>query len=375
MKEIKIIANYLPQFHETEENNQWWGKGYTDWVAVKKAKPVYNEQIQPRIPCNNNYYDLTKKYILEWQISIAKKYGIYGFGLYHYWFNKDMNLLYRPADVLLANKDLDINFMFIWDNATWKRTWSNVKGYANDWVQSKESNDGTSGILAELNYGDKDDWKIHFNYLLPFFLEERYIKIDNKPVIAIFNQYNNEEKVKAMAEYWNQLAIENGFPGIYIIGRYVDGKKTNMDYEYIYEPSYSAFLKRTVVDKIKDKFKKKILKHDEPEFYQYDEVWERIIKFAKKNSNKKIFYGAISAYDDTPRRGMNAKIILNSTPSKFRSYLKTLADISLSQGKEYIFLTAWNEWGEGAYLEPDETNGYAYLEALKAAIDECQAEK
>ena len=365
---IKIIANYLPQFHETEENNRWWGKGYTDWMAVKQARPVYKGQIQPKVPYSGEYYDLSNKRDLKSQIDLAKEYGIYGFGIYHYWFNSTTNILHKPADILLTNKDLDINFMFIWDNATWKRTWSNVKGYANDWVQSEESNDGSNGILAELNYGDKDDWKIHFNYLLPFFKDERYIKKDNKPVFAIFNQYNNEEKVKAMIEYWNLLAIENGFPGIFIIGRYVDGKKTSMDYEYIYEPSYSAFLKRTIADKIKNKFKKKILKHSEPEYYQYDEVWERIIKFANENSNKKIYYGAICAYDDTPRRGVKAKIILNSTPNKFRDYLKSLVETSLSQGKEYIFLTAWNEWGEGAYLEPDVDNKYNYLEAVRDVV-------
>lgn len=369
MKKIKIIANYLPQFHETAENNQWWGSGYTDWVAVKKASPVFEGQIQPRIPYGNNYYDLSQKDALKWQVDLASKYGIYGFGIYHYWFDSNTNLLSRPAEVLLKNDDLNIKFMFIWDNATWKRTWSNVKGYANDWVQSNDENDGTSGVLAELIYGNQDDWKKHFDYLLSFFLDSRYIKIDNKPVFCFFNQYNDSNMVNKMVAYWNQLAINEGFSGIYVIGRYDGNDESRMDYEYLYEPSYHAFQYHSIWDKMKTKVKSLFMKSNKPFLYDYDEVWESIISFAKKNGDRKIFYGGVCAYDDTPRRGVDAKIILNSTPEKFGDYLRKLIDISLQQEKEFIFLTAWNEWGEGAYLEPDKENGFRYLEAVKSVVD------
>lgn len=372
MGKIKIIANYLPQFHVTRENSQWWGEGYTDWEAVKKATPVYEGQIQPREPYNNYYYDLSQKESLKWQAELASEYGIYGFGIYHYWFNSDTNILSKPAEILLDNKDIDINYLFIWDNATWKRTWSNVKGYANDWVHTNEDSDGTNGVLAELSYGCEVDWKKHFDYLLPFFKDDRYIKINNKPVFTFFNQYNDTEKIQAMISYWNKLAIQSGFEGVYVIGRYDGSDKSTLDYEYTYEPSYSAFLNKTIAEKIKNKFKTKILKMKGIDYYQYDKVWGSIIEFAKKSAGKKIYYGGICAYDDTPRRGKNAKIILNSTPEKFRKYLKSLTDISLSQGKEYLFLTAWNEWGEGAYLEPDVENEFKYLEAVRAVVRESE---
>ncbi|MBQ0066894.1 MAG: glycoside hydrolase family 99-like domain-containing protein, partial [Phascolarctobacterium sp.] len=130
---VKVIANYLPQYHRIPENDMWWGEGYTDWVATKNAKPLFEGHRQPRIPLDNNYYDLSDVNTIRWQAQLARKYGVYGFGIYHYWFNSNMQLLQKPAELLLKNKDIDINFMFIWDNSSWIRSWSNIKE-CNDWA-------------------------------------------------------------------------------------------------------------------------------------------------------------------------------------------------------------------------------------------------
>ena len=155
---VKVIANYLPQYHSIPENDAWWGKGYTDWVAVKKSTPLYEGHNQPRIPYNNNYYSLDDLDTVKWQAEIARKYGVYGFGIYHYWFNSQMHLLDKPVLILEENKDIDINYMFIWDNSTWKRTWSNVD-FSNDWAplyenEGSQINKQGTGILAELIYGE-----------------------------------------------------------------------------------------------------------------------------------------------------------------------------------------------------------------------------
>lgn len=169
--DVKVIANYLPQFHVIPQNSQWWGEGYTDWVAVKQAKPQFKGHHQPRVPLGGVYYSLDDPKVLQQQADLAKKYNVYGFGMYHYWFSSDLQLLQKPAELLLAHPEIDIHFMFIWDNASWTRTWTR-KGAANDWAPkfdrtSKGKED--TGILAELHYGTEKDWKKHFDYLLPFF--------------------------------------------------------------------------------------------------------------------------------------------------------------------------------------------------------------
>ena len=164
---MKIIALYLPQFHEIPENNEWWGKGFTEWTNVKTAKPSFKGQYQPRIPLNNNYYNLTDVRAQEWQAKLAKEYGIYGFCYYHYWFEGKM-LLEKPAEIMLKNLSVDMPFCFCWANHTWLRAWA----------------DKSNRTLIKQTYGTEEDWINHFNYLLPFFKDERYIKEDGKPIMV-----------------------------------------------------------------------------------------------------------------------------------------------------------------------------------------------
>ena len=363
---VKIIANYLPQFHEIAENNKWWGEGFTDWLAVKKASPLYEGHKQPRIPMDNHYYHLDDVDEIRWQAQLAKKYGVYGFGIYHYWFSSNLKLLEKPAELIRDNPDIDIHYMFIWDNTSWIRTWKNIR-HGNAWAPNYDENaDGNDdGILAELKYGNMDDWHRHFLYLLPFFQDNRYIKIGNKPIFSVFKPDNNNEIIKEIMKYWNNLALEYGFDGIVCITK-ENWKYKDNEYQMKYAPFNINSIWKGLKNKIGYLFAKKINRIN---FYDYDKLWNDILLDAKI-SNEKTFLSGFVDYDDSPRRGHSAKIVRGSTPSKFGRYMKKLLNISLQQNKEYVFVTAWNEWGEGAYLEPDETNGYAYLEALKAAVDE-----
>lgn len=371
---VKVIANYLPQYHSIPENDAWWGKGYTDWVAVKKSTPLYEGHNQPRIPYNNNYYSLDELDTVKWQAEIARKYGVYGFGIYHYWFNSQMHLLDKPVLILEENKDIDINYMFIWDNSTWKRTWSNVE-FSNDWAplyenEGSQINKQGTGILAELIYGDEKDWEKHFNYLLNFFNDSRYIKKDNKPVFAIYNQNNDVNTLNKMCDYWDELAKQHGFDGVTIIGKTNNQSISFAEYSFLYEPEWSGWLWHNQFERVKNKlYVKKCNLQKTPIMYDYDKIYKKIIKNAKKNTDKNCYFSGFVSYDDTPRRGVNGRIVQGSTPEKFEIYIKKLIEISKNQGKDYLFITAWNEWGEGAYLEPDTKNEYAYLKSLKKAIE------
>lgn len=369
MYKAKIIANYLPQFHEIPENSKWWGEGFTDWVAVKNTKPLFDGHNQPRIPLNNHYYQLDDVEEIRWQAQIAKKYGVYGFGIYHYWFSSDMKLLEKPAELIRDNPDIDINYLFLWDNTSWTRTWSKER-MNNDWAPGYDGEASTEelqqgGVLAKLIYGTEKDWKKHFDYLLTFFGDSRYIKIDNKPLFGIFQPHNQFAVIKEMVEYWDGLAKENGFDGIICMTK-DNWRNEGLEYRIRYSPFSPNYFFDALNNKVNTVLSKKM---NRIRWANYDRHWRRILKDAKR-ANSKTFLSGFVDFDDTPRRGSMARIMKGSSPEKFKKYLRELVNISRSQNKEYVFVTAWNEWGEGAYLEPDSVNGYAYLEALKCVVDE-----
>lgn len=363
----KKIAMYLPQFHETEINNLFWGKGFTDWVTVKQAETICSAHRQPRIPLNNNYYDLSSAENIEWQAKLARQNGIDGFAIYHYWFSSEKRALDKPAELLLDHKNIDIDYMFFWDNSSWKRTWSNEK-FANVWAPSMEKNTpekGSSGLLLELNYGTKEDWKKHFNYLLPFFNDRRYIKFGNAPVFGIFNQNNHTPLLCEMFEYWKELAKENGFDDLIIIGKKNTEGLRCSDYQMLYEPHWMGWDAKNFPDKIIKKCINKIYEFQKkPLIYDFDTIWNKIIKDAENCRDKDVIYGAFCSYDDTPRRGLKGRIVKGSDPEKFGWYFSKLIRISETQKKPLVFITAWNEWGEGAYLEPDTEWKDGYLRAI-----------
>ena len=367
---MKFLAMYLPQYHTIPENDEFWGKGFTDWVTLKKAKPMFAGHNQPRIPLNNFYYDLSVKENVAWQAKLAKDYGIYGFGIYHYWFNNEKNLLTKPAEIIKENKDIDINYFFAWDNANWKRSWSNVVG--NSWAPTEENisekKDGPK-IMIEYILGREKDWTNHYNEVKKYFHDDRYVKIDNKPIFIIM-QYGND--VVEMCNYWNELALKDGFEGVFFIFKDRKGISIpNNFYKFHYEPIYSGWGNIGIIKRIKNRILKELhINFEHLRILDYDIVWNKLLKTAFHCKDKKLYHGAYVSYDDTPRRGTRGIIIKNSSPSKFKKYLKELASISKQQGKDFIFITAWNEWGEGAYLEPDNEYMYEYLNAVKEINEE-----
>lgn len=366
--DVKIIAMYLPQYHEIEENSKFWGKGFTDWVSVKKAVPLYKGHNQPEVPLNHNYYDLSKKESIAWQIGLAKKYGVYGFGIYHYWFSDEKQVLTIPSEIILENKDLDMPFFFAWDNASWRRTWSKFRG--NAWAPMEDAKrkrtKNESSILIEYKLGTEENWEKHFEYLLPYFKDERYIKVDGKPLFEIFNY---SEDILKMEEYWDKLAKKHGFNGVKIL--YKKSALYNLpegSVNFCYEPQSSGWGAGWKLWTFKIFSLLGLTGKNGPLIYSYDKVWDKILKSAESRTAENEWHGAFVKYDDTPRRGKKGRVVENATPEKFAFYLGKLVDICKEQNKEYIFLTAWNEWGEGAMLEPSEKDGMAYLEALQSVV-------
>ncbi len=351
---MKIIAMYLPQFHRVKENDEWWGEGFTDWVTVKRATPLFEGHKQPKIPLDKNYYDLADIDTMRWQASLMRKYGVDGICMYHYWFKDGRQILERPAENLLNEKGLDMPFCFCWANETWARSWSNVPG-KNVWADRNEEKGQPSkndrGILLDQQYGLERQWKDHFDYLLPFFLDKRYICIDGKPVF-VFYRSADIPCLPAMTEYWRELALEAGLPGLHLIGVWAENPSNKgLDAELCHEPLRTRISHGELYGKLYSDL-------------NYNDFYKSLLAYETGN---KSYYGGFVSYDDTPRRGKKGYIINGLSVEGFRENLSKLIAKNEAHGNELVFVNAWNEWGEGMYLEPDEEYGYSLLEALQIA--------
>jgi len=359
---MKILAIYLPQFHRIKENDKWWGEGYTEWTAVKGAKPLMKNHYQPKVPLNKEYYDLSDKDGDVWkkQSDLAIHYGVYGFCIYHYWF-KGKQLLEKPMEILLFNKHINIKYCICWANESWTRTWYGLE---------KE-------VLISQEYGDESDWKNHFNYLLQFFQDERYIKVNNKPMLNIYRS-SDIDCLDKMISCWNELAIKNGFNGVYIVvanaGGVIEKREHLIDAKYNFEPGYT-------LNHVLPKYKRNFINIRTGIRTLYNKIFtrkiiERVIDAKMINSamntkvtssKKPVYIGAFSMWDNTPRRDYKGLIYINTTPRLFEEALLKIKNL-ISENNEFVYINAWNEWGEGCYLEPDEVHKYEYLEAIKRVV-------
>lgn len=356
----QVLAFYLPQFHETEHNNMWWGKGYTEWTAVRNAKKLCSSQRIPRIPMNNNYYDLSQSdgAAWKWQAELARKYGVDGFVIYHYWFGgqKELNL---PAEILLAHPEIDISYSFCWDSNSWRRTWYDSKN---------------SEILVEQNYGETDMWKKHFEDLLPFFKDQRYIKKDNKPVFHIYRPLSIS-CLPEMKAAWNKWAMEEGFNGIFFVlqnHQTTESIKRSADALYNFEPNRIVEETDDCRYKIGINIRNSMNKHTlKLPFTIYNiRNGNKVLELIEEEKPEHgVYQGTFAGYDDSPRRQKKAVIYTQILPERFEKNLAILLQNAKKVANEFVYINAWNEWGECAYLEPDTDNGYAYLEAVKRAVE------
>lgn len=347
---MKILGIYLPAFHQTKLNDRVWGKGFVEWDNVKNAKKLYDDHVQPLVPYNNNYYDLSKSEEIKKQIEIAKRYGVDGFLFYHYWFDDGEMTLEKPAEILRDDIDDEFEYCFCWANHSWITNW----------------HDQDPILMVEQKYGEKDEWINHINYLLSFFKDNRYIKIDGRPVMYIYNMseipdFNN------MLNVWNEILLENGMKELYII-EYISSKNRKLsckrtDAVVEFEPLYTTFFDISFFKKVKRLICKKTNRLD---FQDYDYLWKKIIKRKRTYAGKKIQKGCFVGWDNSARKGNRSMIVKNNTPQKFGMYLQKLINNNRKDAtNDFVVINAWNEWSEGAMLEPSQNYGFDYLEEIR----------
>lgn len=349
----RVIAFYLPQYHPIPENDKWWGKGFTEWTNVKKAKRLFKNHYQPRIPTELGYYDLRNEETREAQAKLAKDHGIEGFCYWHYWFGNGKRLLEKPFRQVLETGKPDFPFCLGWANETW---------------QGFDFGDNGRNILLEQKYPGEEDIIAHFNEVLPAFLDSRYLKVDGKPLFYIYKPLLLPNQIRFI-EIWQNLAIKNGLKGIYFVCQTLDLTKIDQFFSFGFNAvntnrfSY-AFNKRSLFAVLKNRF------FNQPTIFKYKNV---IRSFEGDEDLKESIYPTIIPnWDHTPRSGKKGSIFHNSSPAIFKDHLeRTLATIKNKKPEnKIIFLKSWNEWAEGNYMEPDERYGRGYLEALRDVIRE-----
>lgn len=348
----KILALYLPQFHRIKENDEWWGDGFTEWNNVQEAKPLYRNAKQPRVPLWG-YYDLTIPETMRKQAKAAKEGGIDGFVIYSYYSNGEL-LLEKPSKILLENKDICIDFCFSWANHDWRRTWYSCG----------------NELLRKQNYASSDaQIEEHFNYYLPFFKDERYIKHNNKPVFFIWDAMKITD-FKKYKKIWNELAQKNGFEGIFFVQTLgetgLDWDKELFDACFNFEPFYTMFSyakAKCQFNKINKNIKKAMkIKHIISP-HSHRSICRKMIKHNENDPHHCL--GFFAEFDDTPRHFVGADVILGFSLETYEKALYAQLEKSINNHNPFLVVNAWNEWGEGAFLEPDTIYGNRKLEIIR----------
>ncbi len=351
---VKNIALYLPQFHTIPENDLWWGKNFTEWSNVVKAVPQYLGQHQPQLPVDIGFYDLMEKKTWQQQIDMAKNYGIYGFCYYFYWFN-GRRILEKPLDLFLADKSLNMPFCLFWANDSWVRTWH---GFS-DFEQGNR-------VLLEQNHNDEDDINVMTYLCENVFKDERYIKIGNKPLFIVYH-IDLFKDIKQTVKIWREISLTCGFDGLYLLYVLMPGQE-NLDAHSI---GFDAVMQFPPIACSKEKAGVNILNSNfTGEVYSYNSVVksEQNRKFKYNN----IFRGCFTSWDNEARRPTKGISYIGSSPDDFYDYLKSMNDWAKTHpcdNESIVFINAWNEWAEGAHLEPDREYGYAWLEQVSKVVD------
>lgn len=354
----RILAFYLPQFHPIPENDKWWGKGFTEWTNVAKAKKYFHGHYQPRIPADLGFYDLRVPETREAQAELAKNAGIDGFCYWHYWFDENHQLLERPFNEVLESGRPDFPFCLAWANESW---------YAKLWDKDVRKD----RLLIEQKYDGVEQYTKHFYDVLPAFKDARYIKVDGKPVFVIYKPLASPE-ISVFIKVWRNLAIKNGLPGIYFIGQCQENRNNISKY---FEMDLDAVNTCCIKDYMRNRnFFAKTLK------YVYRHLFRKpfVISYKKVSNkffdktidcDKRVCPSIITGWDHTPRSGRKGLVFKNETSTLFAEHAKNV--LTNTNGK-FIFVKSWNEWAEGNYLEPDLKFGHQYLDALKNILQDKQ---
>ena len=362
---LKYLAVHLPQFHPIRENDEWWGKGFTEWRNVTKAKPLFPGHYQPHLPGDLGFYDLRLPEAREAQADLAGSYGIDGFCYYHYWFH-GRRLLEQPVNEILRTGKPDFPFCLFWANESWEGRWHGV-------MSEKRT-------LVKQDYSPQDDLD-HLRWLAPVMADPRYVRVSGRPVFVIYRPADLPDPARTI-ETWKKEALRLGLQEPYLIASdsHAPGKDlTALGFDAVVQflPQLTALgcfreatFKRSAL-RVLNNLRRGVASCS---VYacDYETALGKMAREVPWPAHKMIIPG----WDNTPRAGKKGVILVGSTPDKFyQSVLEmskwTLAN--LRQDRRILFLNAWNEWAEGNHLEPDLKNGMGYLAALrKAKLDACE---
>jgi len=354
---MKVLAYHLPAFHRIPENDEWWGEGFTEWDNTRKGTPLFKGHVQPMVPFQGRYYDLSRKEDIAWQANLAKQYGLGGFVFYHYWFNGKL-LLEKPVEIYRDSPEMPLNYCLCWANELWARTWDGKEGQ----------------VLMPQTFGGQKDWEAHLQYFLPFFRDHRYILRDGMPMLFVYSA-SRIDQVNEMVAYWNKRIKDYGFKGIYLV-EFISTVNPHAACRYSqavteYEPMYSNRFGISAPEKLYRLICKKL---KITEFLNYDRIWHSLLKRSRTYGGREIIQSAFTQWDNTPRKGKAGLVLKGGSPEKFEAYFRQLANIKRQDASgEYMVINAWNEWGEGPVLEPSEQYGFRYLEGLQRVIKEMEA--
>lgn len=378
----RIIGLYLPQYHPIPENDEWWGKGFTEWTNVAKARPLFRGHYQPRIPADLGFYDLRLPEVREQQAQLAREAGLEGFCYYHYWFGNGRQLLERPFNEVLASGKPDFPFCLCWANHDWtNKTWQKGNNFRRD------------SMIMKMEYS-KEDYVRHFNYVLPAFRDPRYITVDGKPLFAVWAPHHIPD-AREFIDLWQQLARENGLPGIHFVGHtdnagkglpgqaadYYSADKAKEYYQAVLDLGFDAVMSsgyRRAVTLLQGKTRMmwRMLsgKTFAPTYSKMD--YSRLMAnyYVPEDAGENIYPTLLPQWDRTPRAGKNSEIVVDSTPDRFQETVETAIELIRQKEPEHqlLFLKAWNEWGEGDYVEPDLKFDHGYIQAIRQAIGKAE---
>ncbi|MCB2081554.1 MAG: glycoside hydrolase family 99-like domain-containing protein [Rickettsiales bacterium] len=345
--DIRLIAFYLPQFHPIPENDEWWGKGFTEWTNVSKAKPLYEGHYQPHMPGDLGFYDLRVDEIREEQARLAKRYGIHGFCYYYYWFN-GRRILEKPLQAMLDSGKPDFPFCICWANENWTRTW-----------------DGADSEILLAQTHSKESDEAFINDVIPILKDKRYIRINGAPLLVVYRSEILPHTAETLRT-WRKICKENGIEKLHLCMAQTfgneDPRKYGFDSALQFPPHgiHAAEINQEIPS-LPANYTGKI--------YRYDDVVEN--ELVRRAPDYTWFRGVMPSWDNTPRKGLAGNVFHGATPEKFRRWLGGAIEYTrenLPKEERLVFINAWNEWAEGAHLEPDQEHGHSYLQAAQKCL-------
>ena len=351
----KLIAFYLPQFHPIPENDEWYGKGFTEWTNVAKAKPLFRGHYEPHIPADLGFYDLRLRETVVAQTEMAKQYGIDGFCYWHYWFGNGKRLLEKPFTAMVDDKTIDFPFALAWANESWeKKLWD-----------SKKKNE----IIAKQEYPGIEDYTEHFYALLDAFRDKRYIRVDGKPFFIIYKPLNFND-VSSFINTWRELAVKENLGGFFFVAKDAacrdKEKLLSLGFDAIYDDNgLNIHHDLSLLNKVRLKILRDVFHM--PSIFRYKDAINHMI--LPEDAEENVFPLVLPNWDHSPRSGRNSLIFTDAKPEYFKTVVKRALIAVKNKQPEHqiVMIRAWNEWGEGNHLEPDLKYGLGYLEAIKEA--------